>query len=80
MHGNVFEFCQDRWHNDYEGAPNDGSAWLGANLDENKLIVIRGGSFDYYADNCLSSERSETNQNYRYHGTGFRVASDAVLE
>ncbi|WP_373545155.1 formylglycine-generating enzyme family protein [Chamaesiphon sp.] len=80
MHGNVFEFCQDRWHNDYEDAPINGSAWLGSNLDDNKLVVIRGGSFDYYANNCLSSERRETIQDYRYHGTGFRVASDAALD
>ncbi len=72
MHGNVYELCQDAWHDHYEGAPTDGSAW--GNSGENGLVVIRGGSFDYYDSNCYSAYRSETASNYRYHGTGFRVA------
>jgi formylglycine-generating enzyme required for sulfatase activity len=76
MHGNVFEICQDRWHYDYEGAPTDGSAWI--EVTKTEQIVIRGGSFDYYEDNCRSSYRSETCQDCRYYGTGFRVASDAI--
>lgn len=72
MHGNVYEFCQDAWHDDYNNAPNDGSAW-GSGKDTG-LVVIRGGSFDYYEDNCRSVHRSQTGINYRYHGTGFRVA------
>jgi formylglycine-generating enzyme required for sulfatase activity len=76
MHGNVFEFCQDRWHCNYENAPTDGSAWIEAEqLDQ---IVIRGGSFDYYEDNCRSSYRTDTCRDYRYQGTGFRVACDAI--
>jgi formylglycine-generating enzyme required for sulfatase activity len=71
MHGNVYEFCQDTWHDNYNDAPNDGSAWgSGGNVDS---VVIRGGSFDYYEDDCRSAYRSETGANYRYHGTGFRV-------
>ncbi len=72
MHGNVYELCQDAWHDDYHNAPNDGSAW-GSGKDTG-LVVIRGGSFCYYDDNCRSAYRSETGWNYRYPGTGFRVA------
>jgi hypothetical protein len=72
----VIELCQDRWHYDYEGAPTDGSTW--SESEEPELIVFRGGSFDYYADNCRSSYRQSTHQEYRYHGMGFRVAIDAI--
>ena len=77
MHGNVFEICQDRWHYDYEGAPTDGSAWIEV-VKNPEQIVFRGGSFDYYEDNCRSSYRENTCQDHRYHGRGFRVACDVV--
>lgn len=72
MHGNVFELCQDAWHNDYLGAPTDGSAW--GSGEETGIVVIRGGSFNYYKDECRCANRSDTEINYRYPGTGFRVA------
>ena len=72
MHGNVYELCQDAWHINYEGSPTDGSAW--GNGHSANMVVIRGGSFDYYERNCLCGSRSETPIDYRYHGTGFRVA------
>ena len=72
MHGNVFELCQDAWHEYYDNAPTDGSAW--GNGSDANAVVIRGGSFDYPDDKCHSSDRGETGASYRYFGTGFRVA------
>ena len=44
MHGNVYEWCADPWHDNYEGAPTDGSVWDGGNTS---LRVLRGGSWYY---------------------------------
>jgi len=35
LHGNVWEWCMDDWHDNYENAPTDGSAWLDSNQEEN---------------------------------------------
>ncbi|MFM6278998.1 MAG: formylglycine-generating enzyme family protein, partial [Dolichospermum sp.] len=54
MHGNVWEWCQDDWHDNYEGAPIDGSAWI--SLSNRK--VLRGGSWNYYPVLCRSASRN----------------------
>ncbi|MFH7026811.1 MAG: formylglycine-generating enzyme family protein [Heteroscytonema crispum UTEX LB 1556] len=44
MCGNVLEWCLDKYHNNYEGAPTDGSAWLNGN--DNDYRLLRGGSWN----------------------------------
>ncbi len=71
MHGNVWEWCLDHWHQNYEGAPSDGSAWLS---DEGKALrVLRGGSWSDYPRNCRSACRNYSYLDDRYNGIGFRV-------
>jgi len=74
MHGNVYEWCQDSWHGDYEGAPSNSKAWEGGSGDTRK--VIRGGSWDSDPRNCRSADRGTTEKGSgdRHHHVGFRVA------
>lgn len=58
LHGNVWEWCSDRWHNNYDGAPINGSPWLLEDY-ENEIAprVLRGGAWDFYPESCRSSSR-----------------------
>ncbi|MDX2216862.1 MAG: formylglycine-generating enzyme family protein [Oculatellaceae cyanobacterium bins.114] len=71
MHGNVWEWCQDHWHSNYEGAPTDGSAWLSD--DEDTARVIRGGSWGSIPRNCRSATRDYYNPRGTNDLLGFRV-------
>jgi formylglycine-generating enzyme required for sulfatase activity len=75
MHGNVFEWCQDHWHDNYEGAPTDGTAWL--NDAEEDARVIRGGSWYYYPRYCRSAFRYLNNPRGTSQYLGFRVVCGA---
>ena len=55
MHGNVWEWCADIWHENYSNAPNDGSAWL--TDGDQSYCVQRGGSWIDRASNCRSAFR-----------------------
>jgi len=72
MHGNVWEWCQDDWHETYEGAPTDGTAWLSGRSQQIKLM--RGGSWTGNPWHCRSAFRYHITRGNRYFGTGFRVA------
>ncbi|MFO0141667.1 MAG: caspase, EACC1-associated type [Aphanizomenon sp.] len=54
MCGNVWEWCEDGWHEDYINATDDGTAWLN---DSNNRRVMRGGSWLIPSENCRSSFR-----------------------
>ena len=75
MHGNVWEWCLDHWHQNYDGAPEDGSAWLTDN--DNGRRVRRGGSWDYYPGDCRSAYRFRNTRENRINNIGFRVVSVA---
>ena len=75
MHGNVWEWCQDEWHDDYSGgqAPTDGKAWTTEGHVEAAIRVIRGGSWGNYAVDCRSAIRSGSAPGSRYDNLGFRL-------
>jgi formylglycine-generating enzyme required for sulfatase activity len=77
MHGNVWEWCTDHWHGNYEGAPEDGRAWNDEDAKENKnemnRRLLRGGSWDYFPAFCRSAFRGSNPPDYRNNGIGFRV-------
>ena len=72
MHGNVWEWCQDNWHSNYEGAPIDGSAWLGIEKNTNTRL-LRGGSWFNLPGYCRSACRDYNLLAYYNLGIGFRV-------
>ncbi len=77
MHGNVWEWCEDDWHNNYENAPTDGSAWLDRK-NENSTKVRRGGSWFSLPTNCRSAFRNYFSRDNSINGpSGFRVACAA---
>ncbi|MFM6249539.1 MAG: formylglycine-generating enzyme family protein, partial [Dolichospermum sp.] len=71
MHGNVWEWCQDDWHNSYKGAPTDGSAWISNNAKSDKLL--RGGSWNYFPEACRSAYRFYDVAGFDDDAYGFRV-------
>jgi len=71
MHGNVWEWCEDIWHENYNGAPTDGSAWL--NGGEQSRHALRGGSWGGFAFSCRSANRDRGSADYSYFIFGFRV-------
>ncbi|WP_414581389.1 SAV_2336 N-terminal domain-related protein [Scytonema sp. PCC 10023] len=66
MHGNVSEWCADTWHENYQGAPKDGSAWIN---DNDNRTLLRGGSWDFLPVSCRSASR----------GCGHRAERDNIV-
>ncbi len=71
--GNVWEWCQDTWHESYEGAPVDGSPWV-VNGDDRR--VQRGGSFGSSPRYVRTSARGRGKPDGRYVYLGFRLVRD----
>ncbi|MEO0936454.1 MAG: formylglycine-generating enzyme family protein, partial [Cyanobacteria bacterium J06641_2] len=69
MHGNVWEWCLDGWHDTYKGCSTDGSAWKSSG--ERK--VLRGGSWFLTPANCRAANRSSYARDLGNSYLGFRV-------
>ena len=74
MLGNVSEWVQDCWHDDYTaGAPTDGTAWIEGRCGGR---VVRGGSWEDSAAELRSAARTGGGRRDRFYTDGIRVARD----
>ena len=87
LHGNVWEWCLDHWHENYEGAPSDGSAWVNPPEQNNQAMIkggsgtfseaadrlLRGGSWCSLPRGCRSATRDRLRPGYANGFVGFRV-------
>jgi formylglycine-generating enzyme required for sulfatase activity len=72
MHGNVWEWCEDLWHKNYEGAPTDGLVWLQGGDAASR--VVRGGAWNNIPQSLRSANRIASRSDSRFNFLGFRVA------
>ncbi len=88
MHGNVLEWCADLWHENYNGAPSDGSAWLEekyekwrlehlfSKIGDKSLRLLRGGPFIFDPFYCRAANRDRFSSGKHSWVIGFRVCLD----
>src|SRR5262245_5359468 len=73
MAGNVWQWVEDCYNEDYNGAPINGTAWTTGECEKR---VVRGGSWYYYPEDPRSAYRYGDKKDDRNYNTGFRVARD----
>ncbi|MEM8780649.1 MAG: formylglycine-generating enzyme family protein, partial [Cyanobacteria bacterium P01_G01_bin.49] len=71
MYGNVREWCEDIWHENYEGCPEDGTPWITNSHDTRR--VVRGGSWNSCPHKCRSAYRGKFDPFAPFYDIGFRV-------
>jgi formylglycine-generating enzyme required for sulfatase activity len=69
MHGNVWEWCEDDWNENYINAPINGSALI----SRSDKKTLRGGSWNFNPAHCRSAYRYYVILDYHNYGIGFRV-------
>jgi formylglycine-generating enzyme required for sulfatase activity len=71
MHGNVWEWCADHWHDNYKDAPSDGQAWL--SNKQKSFHLLRGGSWRSNSGICRCAFRGSFKPDHRNYNLGFRI-------
>jgi formylglycine-generating enzyme required for sulfatase activity len=72
LHGNVWEWCLDHWHDNYENAPSDGIVWL----SNHNSRLLRGGSLVRFPHYCRSATRYYDTPDHSDYGISFRVVCE----
>jgi len=75
LSGNVYEWCEDDWHNNYNNHLPDGRAWIDDPGNRAEYRVQRGGSWYYYAGYCRCAYRLSRGPDFRDYDIGFRLAA-----
>jgi formylglycine-generating enzyme required for sulfatase activity len=73
MHGNVWEWCEDHWHDSYNFAPGDDQPWLIPAAADDEPRLLRGGSWFSNPGSCRSAYRYHFHPDLAYYDVGFRV-------
>jgi formylglycine-generating enzyme required for sulfatase activity len=73
IHGNVWEWCEDSWHENYQGAPVNGKAWEDKDVKPNDKRILRGGDWFKSPYNCRAAGRFKWLLSVRNNGFGFRI-------
>ncbi|CCI37385.1 nSTAND1 domain-containing NTPase [Microcystis aeruginosa] len=83
MHGNVWEWCLDPWHDNYKDAPNDGRAWkeeLCPDVLLKRKYVVRGGSWGDGPRSCRSAYRGDCDYLSDFDGLRVVASSRKVIQ
>jgi formylglycine-generating enzyme required for sulfatase activity len=75
VHGNLYDWVEDCYHDSYRRAPSDGSAWTS---EDCSLRVVRGGSWIDDPRSLRSAYRLKVSTVFRFRNLGFRVARTLI--
>jgi formylglycine-generating enzyme required for sulfatase activity len=77
MSGNVWEWCEDDWHDSYKNAPDDSTAWINNDNRSQSRKCLRGGSWGFSPYRCRSAYRNYSDRrDTRLNDIGFRAVCD----
>jgi formylglycine-generating enzyme required for sulfatase activity len=80
MHGNIWEWCLDPWHSNYDGAPTHGGVWNASNDSGSDFRLMRGGSWNNNPHDCRSAGRVFNGPAGQDDALGFRIVCSSLSQ